>query len=140
MEQPASTPLPQQSQDVLRSTSKNNVVLILIGIVLLVLVGGGMFVLGQKSQPVTQVMITPTLMPTVAVTAILTPTPVIDATASWKLYTDKDFQYSIKTPPEYILDDRAYPNIHFTKSNTTGKTPEPALGDFYLTKWLPEKK
>jgi hypothetical protein len=105
--QPETSPLvpsiPQKGK-----TSKG---LIFVLIILLLALGGATGLLGyqnyQLKQQIQQLQtITPTPTPAVEPTLPPTPTPTPDLTADWKIYTNQNYNYEVKWPPELAADEK----------------------------------
>ncbi len=107
---PAATPPSQPANP----HGKNWKKLILIGLVLVILIiGGGTFVLSQQetNTPETKIIAQPTAGQ---------PTTIPDPTADWKTYINEKYQYSLKYPPQWEIQNEKSlqsENIYFyTKS------------------------
>ena len=82
-----------------------------IGIALLVLalVGVGAYFLGSRKTATT-------VTPEPVLTQIPTPTP--DSTANWKIYTTREYGYSVKYPPDWEVVEAKPPNTPDWTHNT----------------------
>lgn len=97
-------------------------VLILAGIVILLAVAGGIFYLGRITAPKLQ-----------NITTSPTPQPSpVDETANWKTYTNTKYGYSLKYPPETILEEKPGDVVFLDKQiyiAVTSSDPEQCRGD-----------
>ncbi len=90
------------------SPNKKNWLKILLIILLVIILGAGLFyagyILGQKKTLTFQTPSptpTPELTPIPTQAPVTTPTPTIDSTANWLTYTDELYHYSVKYPSEW---------------------------------------
>lgn len=133
------------SQAPFQSTSpKSNLPLILIGVVLMILIGIGSYVLGTKSQEMKETSKVPTSVPLQEPTAVSTPTvvtPTIAASSSanWQPYISKDYHYEVRIPSGYQIDYRS-PQLHVSKVVLVGHIYDPGLLDINFTLWDPATK
>lgn len=117
------TQIPQASDQMHSSSEESHnskIILIIIGIVLLILVGAGSYVLGtKKSQPVVENIVQTTPIPS--------PIPTIDATADWKTYRSALGGFTIKYPNDWIVQgfegEKPGFNENSNKIHLYSKTP-----------------
>ena len=78
-------------------------ILILTGIVILIAVAGGIFFLGRVSVPKPEAPVA-TSSPQPSPLSTETPAQVEDPTTNWKTYTDSQYKFTLKYPPELELE------------------------------------
>lgn len=134
---------PQFSQPTTTTSSvKSNLPLIIVGIVLMVLIGVGSYVLGTKSQEMKETSKVPTTalekQPTsVTTSTIVTPTIAATSFKDWQPYMNEDYHYEVKIPSGYEIDYRYRPQLHVSKVVLANHIYDPGLLDINFTLWDP---
>jgi len=135
VEQPTiQMPMPTPTEPVIEPSKKSlsKWPLIIAGVILILIIAGGAYMLGQKSTPkptTNQTAVTPTTMATSVptITAIPTiatsPSPELDYTANWKTYTNSANLFTLKYPALFTVTEEIekenYANNHNEKVNYT---------------------
>lgn len=88
-------------------------VLILVGILIIIAVAGGAYYFGKSQTP--------------------KPTTTFDEIANWKTYTNKEYGYSFKAPPDWETSVQAANAIILTSPDFQDKSTGPG-GTYYILK------
>ena len=84
-------------------------VFILLGVLILAILGGGLYYFNQQTAPAAK--------PQITISPTPRPTPV-DETTGWKIYTDSANNYVVKYPPELTLESYGLQNLKESGMNS----------------------
>lgn len=107
---PLSTPVSNPGQPPIEplQNSVKRLTIFIVLFIIIVIFGIGTYFLGAKSQPA------PTPQPTPL--AVVQPTPTPDPTADWKTYTNKKYNYLMKYPQNWSLEEFSETRPQFNDS------------------------